>query len=378
MKKIILSVFLVLNIGCYEKNSPKEIVGKKTEYKVVIDNAKQFALFDFFHSIDLVPLETNRKSHISKISQIQKVNEKIYIRDETQNILFVFDHKGKYLFRINNKGKGPGEYYRMDDFIVQEDGSIAILDVVSKSLIHFDKTGDFIKRTRNDFGALYFEKLNENLWCYAVNNECNQSFCSSIILQEQKGHSSKDYLTIPKNMENLNLKGKTLFKVNGGVKYVDPLLGHVYGIFENGVKSKEKIDFGENNSPNSWAYEYDWNGDVTRFLNKTQQKGYATLIDDYYENEENVFFTFVHKKNTYFFNYNNKTKNTKIAKFPFSYKGKDIFSTDKVIGRGDGVMMALNPDRIKKNIAIFSEVQKKKIKTIKYDDNPVLITYTFN
>jgi hypothetical protein len=74
--------------------------------------------------------------------------------------LVVFDHKGKFLHRIEKIGQGPGEYTRFWDFDVLPNGNIILLD--SRRLLIYSETGSFINAIPIDFGGFSIKIIDEN------------------------------------------------------------------------------------------------------------------------------------------------------------------------------------------------------------------------
>lgn len=108
MIKTWLSICLIIIfIGC------KKQAYKYDEYKFIypvdIDQRNNTSVFDLFDSIKIIPLETQKECLIAwGTPQIYK--NQIYILENRQNIVLCFDLNGKFLFRIDNIGRGPSEY----------------------------------------------------------------------------------------------------------------------------------------------------------------------------------------------------------------------------------------------------------------------------
>lgn len=78
-------------------------------YPVNIDIRNNISVFDLFDSIEVIPLETQKESLIAwGIPRIYK--NQIYILENRLSIVLCFDLNGKFLFRIDNTGRGPSEY----------------------------------------------------------------------------------------------------------------------------------------------------------------------------------------------------------------------------------------------------------------------------
>ena len=90
---------------------------------------------------DLVyaPLQTTENSLIKSITKIITRVNKIYIRNGYSDIL-CFDKEGKFLYKLNKPGRGPGEYNFIRDFDISSDNKI--LTVISDgNLVVYNNTG---------------------------------------------------------------------------------------------------------------------------------------------------------------------------------------------------------------------------------------------
>jgi len=113
-----------------------------------LDRPEKASLFDYFHSIELIPLETSSDILITGISKIIYHQEKYYALDKPQSIIFVFDKTGKFLFKIATKGQGAGEYSFIQDFTINSfSDNLEILEPYGRIHI-YDLSGNFIETKR--------------------------------------------------------------------------------------------------------------------------------------------------------------------------------------------------------------------------------------
>lgn len=92
----------------------KEIVINPEEVDPILDLSE--VLDD---SIEIIPLETNDECFISDVKRIGFYKDKIYVLDETNNGILVFDSQRKYQKRIGKQGDGLGEYAQLWNFMIQ-------------------------------------------------------------------------------------------------------------------------------------------------------------------------------------------------------------------------------------------------------------------
>lgn len=96
-------------------------------------------LSDIATDLVYVPLQTTENSLIKSITKIVTCGNKIYIRNGYTDIL-CFDKEGKFLYKLNKPGRGPGEYNFIRDFDISSDNKI--LTVISDgNLVVYNNTG---------------------------------------------------------------------------------------------------------------------------------------------------------------------------------------------------------------------------------------------
>lgn len=100
-----------------------------------------------------IPLETNEQCYLGKITKICVHGDKIFLNDKTSKALFCFNTSGKFLFKINAVGKGPGEYLGIYDFDVNEE-NVILLDPNGYKLLMYDLDGRFVKEKKLRHTAL--------------------------------------------------------------------------------------------------------------------------------------------------------------------------------------------------------------------------------
>ncbi|WP_298650283.1 6-bladed beta-propeller [uncultured Proteiniphilum sp.] len=120
---------------------------------VDLDRAERASLFDYFHSIELISLETSPDVLIVGISKMIVHQDKYYALDKNQCIIFVFDKTGKFLFKIGKKGQGAGEYVFIQDFNINPfSGHLEILEPYGNVHV-YDVSGNYIETKRIAFSG---------------------------------------------------------------------------------------------------------------------------------------------------------------------------------------------------------------------------------
>ena len=137
----ILLLFLFV-VGCQSKE--KQIASY--QIKINENQATDMSLSDFFPNVTYVPLETSDKSLLGYVTKLEIWDNRIYVLDQLiSRALFVFDLKtGRFLYKIDRKGNGPGEYVLLTDFFIDKKKRTIHLVANGRKVIHFDYNGKFV------------------------------------------------------------------------------------------------------------------------------------------------------------------------------------------------------------------------------------------
>ena len=93
----------------------------------------------YFHSPQIIPLETNSNCIIQKVHRIDIFKNKIYILDTKSSRLMAFDINGHYLNDIGRRGHGDGEYLEISDFSIDRENEVVyIWDELIGNAIKYD------------------------------------------------------------------------------------------------------------------------------------------------------------------------------------------------------------------------------------------------
>jgi len=106
---------------------------------------------------------------IGWIEEIVYYQGRYYILDRQQKGIQVFDDKGKFIFQLNKRGQGPGEYSELRSIYLNPFTSR--IDILDLSVIHsYDLSGKHVKKypppTNSTIFFNSFVALNEKHMCY--------------------------------------------------------------------------------------------------------------------------------------------------------------------------------------------------------------------
>jgi hypothetical protein len=104
---------------------------------------------------------------ISNINKIQITDSLIYVLDERQNTLHIFDKNGFFINKIDRFGEGPMEYLDIADFSV-EDSTVYILSRTSRKINVYIYKGEFVKKyPLNEWYDFFYKEKGDNIFLYS-------------------------------------------------------------------------------------------------------------------------------------------------------------------------------------------------------------------
>ena len=212
-------------------------------------------LSDIADSLSYIKLATDTSNLIGVIDKIIPLKDRILIvdKDITQTI-YIFDKSGKFIRKINKKGRGPGEYLSLNDVAVDVSNKRLIVhDDMAQKISIFTYEGEFIEKIRLDFITTSIAYLGNNrLACYCdyINNP-NYSIRSkspNLILFYLQTRKTQSKLFFNSTINRLGITGliNNLSSTysNDTVHLIMPLNDTVYSICNNKVQPEYYVDLG--------------------------------------------------------------------------------------------------------------------------------------
>lgn len=147
---IMMVLFLITVIGCSERD--RIGTSTKTEDLISIDLDEleigaPISYSELFDDIKFIELESTPNSLLGKISKVIYYNDTIYVMDKSvSKAVFLFNQDGKFISKIGNIGKGPGEYINISDFCLdKKDNRVMLINSDYKCIYSYFKDGTFEK-----------------------------------------------------------------------------------------------------------------------------------------------------------------------------------------------------------------------------------------
>jgi hypothetical protein len=205
---------------------------------------KKISLSQFLVHDEYIALETTPNCLIGDIRKIEIYNDLIFILDPySAKKLLVFNKPGKFLYSVSQRGKGPGEYLDIFDFLVHED-KIFILNNRS-SVIEYSLDGQFIRTYSLPFWADKLIRIDKNNWGLLPNSGKSNGYefnfyTTSLDFKNEKGslrHRFEDYPIDP--TQQVSSPGDTSY-------FFLPLDNKIYRAGNKGAIAKYVLQYPDN------------------------------------------------------------------------------------------------------------------------------------
>ncbi len=345
----------------------------------------------FFSGVKIIPLETNKNCLIGRITEIEIINDTLYVLDQMNSkSLFVFDLEGNFVRKIGNEGRGPGEYVRPRSFTIDtKHNQIHIMDS-GRKILTYTLDGKFISEITPELLTPFLSIKNLNGVNYVEHMIINEESDFLISAIDNSGTILNQWLpaNIYLNGFELNMSSTNqLVKTNNDIKYMRLFMDTIFSIQpDNQIKpfihisTQNKITKAEMNQLNQLDIVNNQEEMNKYHLNK-RFRG----ITGYMESPNLIMFNFNNNISTHTMFYSPNTKkyictNHRIIddlaqintfrNFYSSYKNYFVSAIDQTFGRMDTLINNLKNGKIKstnKNQIDFEKLNE--------NSNPIVILY---
>lgn len=380
MNKTII-LFLIYFFSFQACNLKKEPLTINAEKEIVIDEIKKSRNDSIIKDFKYIKLETNDDCLVGAIDKILFRNN-IYILDKKiAKSLFVFNLSGRFLFKLRNIGKGPGEFISINDFDIDVNGNIYILDIYGKKIINFDSQGEYLKEIKLNFYSHSFCYLGLDQFVLNQNDLSDNVFN---IIYWKNGVSEKKYFPYRKSIDDKQGFHTVEYRIHhsrNSIMYCPKYTHILYNIATEGISEKYIFNFGQKKEiPLDYLKSISFRDQIDYLMNSDV----VWYLDNFYETEKVVSFTFMYKQRKWTIFYSKET-----SKY-------ELYDCLPCIGMKNNILGNLYPLGVFENQFIakidFSQIVslKKNPESILYKENlqllnslttfpnPVLVLYELN
>ena len=265
-------------------------------------------LSDFAEEVKMIPLEFTDDCILGEIEKIVMSDSCIFIMEgDNQKGIYVFDHTGKYLYRIGSRGQGPEEFVDLSDFSLNEEERLIYLyDLARTKVLVFSFEGDFIKDIQMNYYADNFEYQNGLFYLYRENVVYGDPLYS-LVIKDDKGKTVNKYYPV---IEKLSYTHDCIFrKLDNEILFVEDMRDSIFTIRGDKLTPRYIVDYKDKSMSKV---------DRESILKRTRMSLTVLLeskkmagIKDIFEINEKVFINNIHIVIPKFTVYDKKTKEVK-------------------------------------------------------------------
>ena len=167
-------IFGILLFSCTNKEERDNV--DKSVYSVNLHEpvvSSSLSFDDAFIWKESIPLTFDDETVIGEISKVSRSGNYFYVLDNKTHNLYEFDSLGNNTKKFGEVGHGPGEYLRIDDFLVDSvNRQLVILSNEGRAGIYFYdlETSNFIKKINVNIFPLSFCKYGDDFLIYTSKN----------------------------------------------------------------------------------------------------------------------------------------------------------------------------------------------------------------
>lgn len=360
MKKIIFCLAILTMAGCQTKKTEK-----KSDNHCVIDVYPQkneaLLLSDFVDSVDFIKLETKNNEIISNITKLQLFNNNIYILDRDRNSFFLFNKDGSFIEKVQNIGRGPGEYLQLVDFEVNDQG-IFLLDYPN-TILHYNFDFEYLKKFNlGDVFTFTFSYYKDEFWASNEEGSQNELFHFSTI--NKKGVAKDTFIKKKFLNKEFSWHLGSEFNKLDSILYFSPLFDNrIYIANGEDVQTAYTINFGKHSFPN----------DLNLFTTNIYAPDFDYALKQHFWVVENyLIIDFLYGGERQFVFFDKKTKKTK-----YGTVDNDLIPRYRFLpfwNDGNTLIEIVDPTTI---FEFFGSLKNEVycLKSLSPDDNPIVILY---
>lgn len=138
-------LFMILFLGYSCKDNSRTLL---KEYNINISHVSD-SLQSAIKSYTILRLDNQPDAYIPFISKFILTDQYLFFKNESKQSIVIFDISGKYINSISKRGRGPGEYLYISDFMFDEKTrEITICD--NDRLKKYSFNGDFLSEQKFD------------------------------------------------------------------------------------------------------------------------------------------------------------------------------------------------------------------------------------
>jgi hypothetical protein len=250
-----------------------------------------------FQNIELIPLETTDASILNDIKHLEVIGDHLIIQNESHSELgfpterlLVFDRQGHFVCQLGERGKGPQEYLKIDDFWIDPaNQTVWVYD--QQKLLQYNLQGELLHSVEiKAFLGNEFVRIG-NKWVFYADNHCNNLDCHNLAYVDKDGVLLSTTLFIPSNMRHIHGVGRNRFvSVHPDTARLIGYDDQIYTLTEAGIVHQIRLDHPTEPMVDDAFYTQDFERNMD-YVNKGFEAKGVGFINDFKENDHFRYFT---------------------------------------------------------------------------------------
>ena len=244
------ALFTLLALLCFSSCQSNEPSGTPVQNVVLdLDLDQKLFLSEFADSIEIVPLEQTGESDIRLVWRLVTYKDRYYFFNGIQNPnVLVFDRQGNFIYRLDKKGQGPGEYTELDDIGIDKTREELLVLTGSQGIYRYDLDGRFIDR--NPLSAQGDYIVIDSVGNIYQNVDCYEGNLNSLLFITSKDSIYYNPVT-PDDFVRLNqyAHSNSFASNNGTVYYSEPYCDSIFNVTNGGKIPYLYINYNGKNFP---------------------------------------------------------------------------------------------------------------------------------
>jgi hypothetical protein len=353
--------------------SGNDIVSIRVDGNDVSEKILYSGLFD---SMSYIALETSDDVLIKKITKIKLYKNKIFVCDEGMQSLFVFGMDGKFLWKINNIGRGPKEYFQLKNFDIDEKTDKIFLFSHSDKIQVYDTEGNFIEEYGIPLIGTSLAAVDNKIYFHTggQSNFIKGKKYNYNLLILGRENILKGEIPVKNKLDRImtfNSSG-AFCKYDGEIYFFMPFSNSIYSVKDKDIHVKYQFDFGKYNLPD----DYFKNHTVDDLYYESR---YAYGLNSCWINGKYCGFRIRFKTEEKYVLYSKTEEKVRLGYLydDMAYCSPPIFqATDNfILGacQAEDLFMMYNLSKEERENTVLEKI----VSEITEDDNPVVFLYYF-
>lgn len=216
--------------------------------------AKVVDLEDLAESIEVLKLENTDESFFGYVGKLLIEQDRVFIYTGGRDgRVYAFDMHGKFLFRIEAEGQGPGELDRITNIAV-DNGELLVYGDLARKILRFSADGKFVTEHKVDFYAFNFMKLNDE-WVFNLQPGSREDGAPEKFVLTDGAFKTKERFLPIENTSLSNASTLSQFlKLESHVQFGLFQNDTIFSLRRSGIIPQYYIDFGKYSMSRSLKY----------------------------------------------------------------------------------------------------------------------------